>query len=149
MQVVINNCYGGFGLSPKAIQWLYENGLKEIAVEAETYYGINIKLTKKNKEHRISNLSKDIEAFKEYQKNPRSILFITVFSPDFKYVLSGGRMEEMRNDPLLIKCIKTLKKEANGSCADLKIVDIPDGTDWVIYDYDGMECVEEKHASWS
>jgi len=31
----------------------------------------------------------------------------------------------------------------------LKIVDIPDGVEWEIEEYDGMEWVAEKHRTWS
>ena len=30
-----------------------------------------------------------------------------------------------------------------------KIVEIPDGVQWEITEYDGKECIKEKHRSWS
>jgi hypothetical protein len=54
-----------------------------------------------------------------------------------------------RDDPILIQVVKELGKEANGSCAELEIVEIPDGINWEIDEYDGMERVEEAHRSWS
>lgn len=53
-----------------------------------------------------------------------------------------------RNDPDLIKVVETLKEKANGECAKLKIVEIPDDIEWEIDDYDGLETVSEKHCSW-
>jgi hypothetical protein len=38
---------------------------------------------------------------------------------------------------------------ANGACADLKIVEVPDEVDWYIEEYDGNEWVAEKHRTWS
>ena len=48
----------------------------------------------------------------------------------------------LRTDPQLIEVVETLGKEANGMCANLEVVDIPDEiTDYVINEYDGYETV--------
>lgn len=54
-----------------------------------------------------------------------------------------------RNDPDLIAAIETLGAEANGFCSRLKIVEIPDGVEWEIDDYDGLESIHEVHRVWS
>jgi len=53
-----------------------------------------------------------------------------------------------RDDSDLIEAVKQLRKKANGDHASLKIVEIPDGIDWEIDEYDGMEWVAEKHRKW-
>lgn len=53
-----------------------------------------------------------------------------------------------RTDPDLIKVIEELGEEANGSCADLEIVEIPDDVEWEIDEYDGRERIAEKHRTW-
>ncbi len=53
-----------------------------------------------------------------------------------------------RNDPLLIEIVERLGKAANGEFAELKIVEIPDGVDWEIEEYDGNEWVSEVHRTW-
>lgn len=53
-----------------------------------------------------------------------------------------------RDDPQLIQVVKELKKEANGSYAQLKIAKIPDDVEWQIEEYDGLEWVSEKHRIW-
>ena len=53
-----------------------------------------------------------------------------------------------RTDPLLIEAIETLGEEANGDCAELVIVDVPDDVEWYIDEYDGMESIHENHRSW-
>lgn len=58
------------------------------------------------------------------------------------------RDDEKRTDPKLIKCVEKLGASANGMGADLKIVEIPDGVEYVIEEYDGMEHVAEKHQTW-
>jgi hypothetical protein len=41
-----------------------------------------------------------------------------------------------------------LGEKANGSCASLKVVEIPDGVEWVVEEYYGTEWVAEKHRTW-
>lgn len=54
-----------------------------------------------------------------------------------------------RDDPILIEIVEQLGDKANGSCAELKIIQVPTGVDWEIHDYDGMKSVREKSRSWS
>ena len=54
-----------------------------------------------------------------------------------------------RNDPDLVAAVETLGSEsASGMCAELKVVDIPDGIEYEIAEYDGNERVAEKHRTW-
>ena len=90
MKIVINKCWGGFGLSEQALT-MY-NDLTNSTAE---YYW-------------------DIE----------------------------------RDDPILVQVVEELGNEANGAFAELEIVDIPDGVNWHINEYDGMESIHEDHRSW-
>lgn len=65
-----------------------------------------------------------------------------------------GIVEEMdggydRTSAYLIRAVETLKEKANGSLAKLKVVEIPDGIDYYISDYDGVESIHEKHRVWN
>lgn len=54
-----------------------------------------------------------------------------------------------RDDPDLIATIEQLgRKASSGRFANLKIITIPDGVDWEVKDYDGVEWVAEKHRTW-
>lgn len=53
-----------------------------------------------------------------------------------------------RDDPDLVKVVKMLGTEANGSYASLSIIEIPDDVDWEIQENDGQEWVAEKHRVW-
>lgn len=53
-----------------------------------------------------------------------------------------------RADPDLVKVVEELKHNADGFCACLKVVNIPDDAEWQIEGYDGMEWVAEKHRTW-
>jgi hypothetical protein len=59
------------------------------------------------------------------------------------------RWEIERDDPVLIQVIEEVGLESAGSAyAELKIVEVPDGVKWHIYEYDGMEHVAEEHRTW-
>lgn len=54
-----------------------------------------------------------------------------------------------RDDSDLVAIVENLGLEADGRYASLKVVEIPDGVDWMIQDYDGIEWIAEKHRTWS
>jgi len=45
-----------------------------------------------------------------------------------------------RHDPILVRVVEELK-DSSGICADLDIEEIPDGTPYIIDEYDGLERV--------
>ena len=114
-EIVINACYGGFGLSRQAFLRLRELGCKEALEEPD--YG---------------------ECWST-RRGPRR---------DYGDGDSFGA-NVPRDDPLLVKVVKELKEAANGRCAELKVVEIPDDVDWRVEEYDGVEWVAEKHRTWS
>ena len=60
----------------------------------------------------------------------------------YTYACGDNVSQKMRTETALVKCIEELGEEANGSCASLGIVEIPDeATDWEINEYDGLESV--------
>jgi len=89
MKVVINKCYGGFGLSKEAMVFM-----------------------------------------------------------GFEWDGYGYCSKLSRSDPKLVKCVEQLGAKANGSHANLKIIEIPNNIDFTIEEYDGMEWVAEKHRTW-
>lgn len=86
MKVLYNTCYGGFGVSQKAIDLFNE---------------------------------RRPEAHVEY----------------------SFEMEEYRSDPILIDIVNELGEEARRSCSKLAVAEFPDGYDYWIEDYDGVETV--------
>ena len=139
MKVVINKCYGGFSLSPYAEIWLYQNGCKSLDVTPidEYYTGSSLYFTKE-------------KALTEWhtflQTGKYSGLFVTTLSADEKFVINGRDVE--RHDPLLIQVVEEMGEKAEGPCANLRIIEIPDGTDYEVQEYDGMEWIAEKHQTW-
>jgi hypothetical protein len=59
-----------------------------------------------------------------------------------------GFVEVERSDKILVEVVEKLGEKANGRCADLEIVEIPDGVNFEIEQYDGKEWVSERHRRW-
>lgn len=56
---------------------------------------------------------------------------------------------EWRTDPKLIAAIEKIGEDkASGELAKIRVLDIPDGIEWEIECYDGIESVHETHRSW-
>jgi len=89
-KIVINDCYGGFGLSKKA--------LEKLALI-------------KNK-------------------------------PD----ISENTID--RDDSDLVSVVEAMDEESWTRYSKLKIVEIPEGVEWQIEEYDGLEWIAEKHRTW-
>ena len=117
MKIVINKCFGGFGLSQEAVEWLMKN--------------------------------KNWKAVKENSKEDGKI--IEWVEPDSikcfgKYTASTYNIE--RTDKDLIEVVEILGSKANSRYANLKVVEIPDGIEYEIDEYDGVESIHEKHEVW-
>jgi hypothetical protein len=54
-----------------------------------------------------------------------------------------------RSDPRLVQVVEELGDKASAGYAELVIVEIPDGVEWHIHEYDGFESVHEEHRTWA
>jgi len=137
-KIVINKCYGGFGLSMKALQRYAElKGFKLYFYESTSY-----KLGHEK-----------FERIDDVNKKP-TFMFHSV-KKDFGKITDKLDDKEYfsiydfdRDDEVLVQVVEELGKEANGSHSELEVVEIPQGVEWEIDNYDGIETVEEKHRSW-
>lgn len=71
----------------------------------------------------------------------------------WKSVYGDGPDKQNRINPKLISVLERMLANGedinpDGSGTRLKIVEIPDGIDWYIDDYDGCEDVHEVHRIW-
>lgn len=139
-KIVINDCYGGFGVS--------EAGMRRYA----EIKGINLWV------------KKDRFGYNSYMIVPPSQEM-----PEMDYVKWHGlsieerkahneqyRQQQLndddfaRDDPVLVQVVEELGTEkASDRFANLKIVEIPDDVKWQIEEYDGTEWVAEEHRTWS
>lgn len=53
-----------------------------------------------------------------------------------------------RSNPLLVECVETLGRAAEGRSASLAVIEIPDNVLWDVEEYDGRERVTERHRVW-
>lgn len=104
MKVVINKCFGGFGLSKTACE--------------------------------------------DYAKAKG--LNVGKFNDTWGYYEDGDfyDREIQRDDPVLVEIVERLGNTASGNYANLVVVEIPDGVDWCVEEYDGNEWIAEVHRTW-
>ena len=139
MKIVINKCYGGFGLSGEAILWLIKKNSSLIrTMPIEEYAGEDWK-------EKYSSYRK-LELFKDGFKRQGSLEGV-LYKDNMVYFLDD-EIGECRSHPDLIQVIKKMKKRANGDHAELKVVEIPDDVKWDLAEYDGKEWIAEKHRCW-
>lgn len=143
MKVVINKSYGGFGLSPKALEWLYSKHETDC-----------VELTPINQYFSTQNeIDEVVEYWKQYKKTGKveelRYCYLAL-TPDLLFVITlANRYDnKLRSSKMLIKCVEELGEEANREYAELKIVNIPDGVDFEIHEYGGKESIHEVHQSW-
>jgi hypothetical protein len=135
-EVVINACFGGFGLSHDAVMALAArkgiklyvetapNGLVPyhyFTVPPERYHALQAEIEKSNGDYK--------------QLNEMNWYF--------------SEREIARDDPDLVAVVRELGAKANSRFADLRVVEVPDDVEWEIAEYDGSEHVAEKHRTWS
>ena len=143
-QIVINKCHGGFGLSYAGImKYAEKKGMKLYPyVDKRDKNGSRVKdlfvpftgKSKKNEWLLIYYFTKPLVDGKWPEKEEDNTYF---YEKDIE-----------RDDLALVATVKELGEKANGNCAKLEVIEIPDGVKWEIDEYDGMEEINEEHRSW-
>jgi hypothetical protein len=155
-RIVINADYGGFTLSPKALKRLGElKGYDCYFFKTEGGF-VNQKYIPISLEEAQRNLF--VEAFtipnpNEYLRRNKKWENMTsdehqTFNEKYREISVNSRPDD-RDDPLLVQVVEELGSDASGRFSVLKIIEIPDGIEWKIEEYDGAEWVSEKHHTWS
>lgn len=138
MKVVINSCFGGYSISEAAVLRLAELKGKQIWIQDGEF------------------------GFKTYWTVPPDQWIVFPEGNGWSKLPQEKRQEmnrmaterqidtrhEPRNDPDLVRVVEEMGDSANGSCAELEVVEIPDDIQWEIEEYDGNEHVAEKHRTW-
>ena len=152
MKVVINECFGGFGLSVEAIKKLVQLNAKCIkSMTPIEYYGGNKPNYKHSNKNWAEDWKKDFEEYIDigdgFKGHNREF---NIYDEKTDLLYNFEKYDgETRADENLIKVVEELGEKSWGGYAELKIVEIPDNINWTIRDYDGMETIEEEHRSWS
>jgi hypothetical protein len=136
MKIVINSCYGGFGLSHEGV--MHYAKLKGLTLYLEKGdFGLTEYWTVP-KDHRPVKPDFNTAPIAERMGYNRKYKECTLWD---NYI--------DRDDPDLVRTVEELGNKANGHYAKLNIAEIPDGIEWEIEEYDGMEHVAEKHRTWA
>lgn len=158
MKVVINVCFGGFGLSRAAVARLAELQGRPVFFFSHARTadgGFALDSWEPFKEGRsalfftafdIPNPNEILRAPSNwhYLKQDEKIAYNALYN---QHAFSDWRSN--RTDPLLVRVVEELGERAHGQHAKLKIVEIPDGIEWEIDEYDGREQIAEQHRTWS
>ena len=119
-KVVINRCYGGFGISQEAFEKLLAR--KGIAYDKTPS---EFKMRVDDSDYWHAGKAGDQESY-----------------------ISPYDFFNDRSDADLINIIEEMGESSWGWASELKIVDIPDDVEYQVEEYDGMEWVAEKHRTW-
>jgi len=132
MKVAINKCFGGFGLSLEAFEWLIKNKGWKVTSYCKNGNGYD-------------DPNADLV---DHRTAPEANKYPSLYSKLKYYPIKSYYREEFRTNPDVIEVIEKLGEKANGDCASLAIVDIPEDINWEIDEYDGIESVREISRSW-
>lgn len=146
MKVVINVCFGGFGLSDAAYEKLSEWG---VPVRKYIKQDTDEKGRYKPQPANNGEVIFDRELTPLGQDSMNDIYHKYKDKASLSQRYWDGWTRENRTHPLVIRVVEELGNIANGPCAELKVVEIPDGTDYTVEEYDGREHIAEKHETWS
>ena len=128
-RIVKNSCWGGFGLSHEAILLYAEKKGIKLYFSPESGLGYRHYSTAPLVKNPNPKYGSGLDEF-DWEDD-------TYYYPDYD-----------RDDPILLEVIDELGDKADGHFAKLTVVEIPDGVDWQVDNYDGMESVHEVHRSW-
>lgn len=138
MKVVINCCYGGYGLSDDALKAILERKGEqwwERESKFKSLMGNELYRCPPEEYDRLYEEAKASSSMDRYRE------------ANAMYVTHG---DYERWDPDLIAVVEEMGEASFGRFSRLEIVDIPfdDGEGWYIDEYDGMETIHEDHRSW-
>jgi len=144
MKIAVNRCYGGFSLSieaellyakKKGITLFYYEEINPGNWDDKTCKRIDAPAKPEEDNFRTTAFTKDLGATFDYSGKESD-----------KYYFSNRDIS--RDDALLIEVIEELGDKASADLGEIRITEIPDGVDWYIEEYDGMEHVAEQHRTW-
>jgi hypothetical protein len=152
MKLVINKCFGGFGLSPKATARIAElRGQKAYFFTG----GFGSRPRTQVPMEEVSGMFWSAYNTPTPTESPSAEVWAAMPIDERKELnakMGEESVDDCRKDranPLLVQVVEELGDAASGDCGKLRIVEIPDGTEYEIDEYDGQESVHEKHQSWS
>src|SRR6185437_3343396 len=130
-KIVYNRCYGGFGLSDKAVIRYAE--LKGLKVYVERENGLSVTFWTLPPEERTDILlTEDWYSATNEQRMRSNEMYD-------RYTIQARDIS--RTDPILIQVVEELGEHASGDFAKLAITEVETGVRYRIDEYDGFESV--------
>lgn len=117
MKVVINQCYGGFGLSPKGLKRYLELNGKQAYFYKQTSYQYQGNVTYE----RIDNIENANELFISCTTRDQGKILSDYPEDTFSYY------SLKRNDPILVQIVEELGREASSKYSNLVVIEIENG----------------------
>lgn len=143
MKVVYNNCYGGFGLSDKAIElYLQLSETPYVKVQTKSSFNSDVDFYKTEPSEELKVILLEDSWNRDQSDEQRKWINDNIIYID---------RDLKRHDPILIQIVEQLGKEVNGMCANLKIENIK-GNKYRIDEYDGNESVStpiDTESEWT
>lgn len=141
-KVVINACYGGFGIS-------HEGMLRYFALKGIEVWPECVDVFCNQKFYRYWT-----KAPEERPTKPGLEVFKWSIDDHVAYKNACNKVtlsseEIMRDDPALVRIVEELGIAVNSRYSNLRVVEIPDDVLWQIDDYEGYEHVAEVHRRWT
>ncbi|MBR5303480.1 MAG: hypothetical protein IKU37_01470 [Candidatus Gastranaerophilales bacterium] len=133
MKIILNKCFGGFGLSKNA----HELYAEKKGMKVYEYY---------------QDYRKGLDCFKKGDSGVCKFYFTKDFGEEIelndeeydKYCLN--LTSENRTDKTLIEVVEELGQKANSGFSELEVVEIPDNSFYKIDEYDGVETIYYSDA---
>ena len=144
MKIVINKCFGGFGLSFLGV-------MRYAELAGFKLYPWLDEITKKVYGDRA--VIGNNELTHHFSRVPADGLEKSGCGLDWPKLPEGAYWSDSdldRSDPILVRLVEEMGSEAaSGRYAKLAVVEVPDDVEWEIDEYDGSEKIAEKHRTWS
>lgn len=141
-KVILNKCFGGFDVSPKAYQlYAMYKGYSHL-------YKYQPDLSLNNTTYKLVDLfDEHLVCFYVTKYFGKEISKNDIPKEDWeKHILYLN--DDNREDDILIKVVEELGDEASGRFGELVVVRIPDDLDYVIDNYDGVETLHARVETW-
>ena len=138
MKVVYNACYGGFGLSDKAIKlYLDLSKTPYVEIKVKSSFGSDVNFYKTVPDLKLQAMLLEDSWHSDFTDEQRKWVNDNMFSIN---------RDLERHDPILVQIVEELGKEASNMSARLEIAEIK-GNKYRINEYDGSESVDTPESA--